>query len=334
VKFLNKRNSCKIASLFSVAIAGAILSSPVVAHATIIDWSNQTLGQIDAYNTATGTNSVVDANANTPDSLIFANNGNSIIYTSNPNSGSNLYLYNIQNKTNTILASGTSLGNSTSLRDLSLTPSGNSVLVSSTSTGQVYKVNLTTQAVTLLTSGTKPQGIVFTPSGNLFLNLGSGIEQINYPAGTVANTNTNYGALDGLTYDPTTGYLYATTGVNGTNPSNTIIQINPTTLAENLITISGSNVPTSLHLDGIEATSNGNLIIANYDSSLLEYFTATNTATSLSSTPGIDDVAPLVGGGSANPSATPEPGTFALFGTGILAMALFSLYSRRKAESC
>lgn len=321
-------------SLFSIALAGAILSSPVIAHATIIDWSNQTLGQIDAYNTVTQTNTVVDANANTPDSLIFANNGNSIIYTSNPNSGSNLYIYNIQNKTNNILASGTNLGNSTSLRDLSLTPSGNSVLVSSTSNGDVYKVNLTTQAVTLLTTGTRPQGIVFTPSGNLFLNLGSGIEQINYPSGTVANSNSNYGSLDGLTYDPTTGYLYATTGIKGTNPSNTIIQINPTTLAESLITISGNNVPSALHLDGIESTSNGNLIIANYDNSLLEYFTATNTTTTLAATPGIDDVAPLVGGGSANPSATPEPGTFALFGTGILVMALFSLYSRRKAESC
>ena len=173
---------------------------------------------------------------------------------------------------------------------------------------------------------------MFTPSGNLFLNLGAGIEQINTSTGAVINSNLTNGSLDGLTYDPTTGFLYATDGTASKNGT-TIFQINPTTLAETALTISGTGVPTSLNLDGIEATQNGNLIIANYSKNMLEYFTATNTTTVLASTTGIDDVAPLVGGGS-DLTGTPEPGTFALFGTGILAMALFSLYSRRKSESC
>ncbi len=316
-----------MANLFSVAVAGAILSSPIVAQATIIDWTNQTLGQIDSYNTSTGVNTIVDANANTPDSMIFNSNGTQIIYGSNPNSGSNLYIYNIATKTNTILASGSSLGGANAIRDLALTPSGNSVLVSSYNGSTVYKVNIATGAVSTFASGYQPQGIVFTPSGNLFLNLGAGIEQINASTGAVINSNTTNGSLDGLTYDPTTGFLYATDGTT------TILKINPTTLAETALTISGTGVPTSLNLDGIEATQNGNLIIANYSNNMLEYFTATNTTTVLASTAGIDDVSPLVGGGSGL-TGTPEPGTFALFGTGILAMALFSLYSRRKAESC
>jgi len=316
----------------SLAIAGAILSAPHSAQATIIDWTNQTLGQIDAYNTATGTNTVVDAKANTPDSLIFANNGNSIIYGSNPNTGSNLYIYNIATKTNTVLATGSSLGGANAIRDLALTPSGNSVLVSSYNGLTVYKVNISTGAVSTFASATQPQGIVFTPAGNLFLNLGTGIEQISPTTGAVIQSNLTNGSLDGLTYDPTTGYLYATDGT-ASNNGTTILQINPTTLAETVLTVSGSGIPTSLNLDGIEATQNGNLIIANYGSSMLEYFTATNTTTLLASTPGIDDVAPLVGGGS-DISGTPEPGTFALFGTGILLMGLLALRSRKPSESC
>lgn len=321
-----------MANLFSVAVAGAILSSPIVAQATIIDWTNQTLGQIDSYNTSTHVNTVVDANANTPDSMIFNSNGTQIIYGSNPSSGSNLYIYNIATKTNKVLASGSSLGGANAIRDLALTPSGNSVLVSSYNSSTVYKVNIATGTVSSFPSGYQPQGIVFTPSGNLFLNLGSGIEQINASTGAVINSNLTNGSLDGLTYDPTTGFLYATDGTASKNGT-TIFQINPTTLAEKTITISGTGVPTSLNLDGIEATQNGNLILANYSNNMLEYFTATNTTTVLASTAGIDDVSPLVGGGSGL-TGTPEPGTFALFGTGILAMALFSLYSRRKAESC
>ena len=337
MKLFSKRTPNKMANLFSVAVAGAILSSPIVAQATVIDWTNQSMNQIDSYNTSTGLNTVVDGNAQTPDSMIFTSNGNNIIYGSNPSTGSNLYIYNIAAKTNTILASGTSLagtnlGGPISIRDLALTPSGNSVLVSSYNGSTVYKVNIITGAVSTLASGSLPQGIVFTPSGNLFLNLGAGIEQINSSTGAVIQSNTTNGSLDGLTYDPTTGFLYATDGTASKNGT-TIFQINPTTLAETALTISGTGVPTSLNLDGIEATQNGNLILANYSNNMLEYFTATNTTTVLASTAGIDDVAPLVGGGSGL-TGTPEPGTFALFGTGILAMALFSLYSRRKAESC
>lgn len=333
MKHLKTGSRKKAVSLvFSIAFAGAILSSPISAQATIIDWTNQTLGQIDAYNTATGTNTVVDANANTPDSMIFTSNGNNIIYGSNPSSGSNLYIYNIATKTNTVLASGASLGGANAIRDLALTPSGNSVLVSSFNGSTVYKVNIATGTVSTFATGYQPQGVVFTPSGNLFLNLGAGIEQISAQTGKVIQSNLTNGSLDGLTYDPTTGFLYATDGTASTNGT-TIFKINPTTLAETSITISGVGVPTTLNLDGIEATQNGNLILANYSNSMLEYFTGTNTTTLLASTSGIDDVAPLVGGGS-DLTGSPEPGTFALFGTGILLMAFFASRSRKASESC
>ena len=245
-------------------------------------------------------------------------------------------LYNTATKTNSVLASGASLGGSTSLRDLALTPSGNSVLVSSYSGGEVYKVNISTGAVsTFTTTSGHPQGLVFT-SGNLFLNLGAGIEQLNPTTGSPIISNNSITGLDGLTYDPTTGMLYATSSVTGSNANNTIVQINPKTLSETLLTVAGSGISSSLNLDGIEATANGNLIIANYSASgggqMLEYYTKTNTASLLESAAGIDDVAPLVGGGSL--ANTPEPTTFALFGTGILVMMMMAARSRRKAESC
>ena len=342
MKVFKKGTSQKNSIFFSIALAGTLLSSPLAAHATVIDWTNQNLNQIDAYNTATGTNSVVDAKAYTPDSLIFTGNGN-IIYGSNVTTaigtvppGYNLMLYNTATKTNSVLASGASLGGSTALRDLALTPGGNSVLVSSYSGGEVYKVNISTGAVsTFTTTSGHPQGLVFT-SGNLFLNLGAGIEQLNPTTGSPIISNNSITGLDGLTYDPTTGMLYATSSVTGSNANNTIVQINPKTLSETLLTVAGSGISSSLNLDGIEATANGNLIIANYSASgggqMLEYYTKTNTASLLESAAGIDDVAPLVGGGSL--ANTPEPTTFALFGTGILVMMMMAARSRRKAESC
>ena len=350
MKPFRKGTSKKMAHLFSVAVAGAILSSPIVAQATIIDWSNSNAGQIESYNTATSSNTVLDANAPGPGNLISVNNGNSIIYASNLNSGSNLYIYNIQTKTNTILASGSSLSNlNNSISSIALTPSGQSVLVSGGGdVGNVDKVNISTGAVSLFMSGgtsvlsttlADPSGIAFTPSGNLFLNFAGGIDQINYQSGTVSKTNSTYGFLTSLTYDPTTKYLYATPSITlGNSPQDAIIQIDPTTLSENLITLSGTGLTTQFGFAGIGATSNGNLIIGDYlnTQNLLEYFTTTNTTISLAQAQGISSLmieGGSVGGGS-NLTGTPEPGTFALFGTGILAMVLFSLYSRRKAESC
>jgi DNA-binding beta-propeller fold protein YncE len=236
-----------------------------------------------------------------------------------------------------MLASGSQLGltgattGSGALRDLALTPSGNSVLVSSFAGGAVYKVNITSGAVSTFTTGKLPQGIVFTSAGNLFLNLGSGIEQLNPTTGASINSNLTNGSLDGLTYDPKTGFLYATSSTTG---GASILQINPTTLAEKTLTISGNGIPTSLNLDGIETTGNGNLIIANYMNNMLEYYTGTNTTTLLSSTAGIDDVSPLIGGGGSSIAGTPEPGTLVLFGTGILLMSFLMLRSRKNPESC
>ena len=315
--------------LFFIALAGTVLSIPVSAQANVIDWTNQSSNQIDAYNTQTGAQTVVNANAPTSDSLVFANSGNSIIYGSNPSTGSNLYLYNISSKTNTVLASGASLGGANAIRDLALTPRGNSALVSSFNGSTVNKVNIASGAVSTFTSGYQPQGLAFTPSGNLFLNLGAGIEQINYQTGKVIQTNFTNGSLDGLTYNPTTGFLYATNGTNN------ILQIDPRNLTEKSITLSGSGIASPLNLDGIEATQNGNLIIANYYNNMLEYYTASNTTTVVAGNSianGIDDVAPLVGLGSAI-SGAPEPGTFALFGTGILLLALFASQSVKNQSS-
>lgn len=343
MKIFKARSQKKNSLLFSIAVAGTILSAPISAQATEeVYWTSQPAnggqnGTIEVYNPTTGKNTVVDSSAGVPDSLIFANS-NTIIYTSNPSSGSNLYEYNTATHTNTLLAPGTDLGANTtvpgSLRDLALTPSGNSVLVSSYAGGTVYKVNITTGAVSSFITGTTsthPQGIVFADN-NLFLNLGSGIEQLNPTTGALINSNITNKNLDGLTYDPKTGFLFATSGTTG---GDSILQINPTTLAEKTLAISGAGVPSSLNLDGIEAIGNGNLIIADYNgNSMLEYATGTTSTTVLTSAAGIDDVSPLVGLGGSDVAGTPEPGTFVLFGTGILLMSFLMLRSRKNPESC
>jgi DNA-binding beta-propeller fold protein YncE len=195
---------------------------------------------------------------NTPsaaDSLIFDNAGR-IIYTQLFTG--QLRRYDPSTSTDTLLASGFS-----EPADLTLEPGGNSVLVSEFIGGKIDRVNLNTNAVTtLLAPGGLPEGLAYDASGRLFANLGNRyggptakyVAQIDPVTGAILATTTGLDSLDGLTYDPYTGKLFAASLFG-----NGIYEIDPNNLRSVTSHFFGQlNTP-----DGITSDGMGNIWIAN-----------------------------------------------------------------------
>src|SRR3984893_15082523 len=152
----------------------------------------------------TGTN-VVTPVFNTvgqPDSLIFDTVGN-IIYT-NLQTGQ-VRLFNVTTHTDTLIAGGFS-----DPADLALEPGGKSILMSDFLGGKIYRINLSTNAVSVLaTPGGNPQGLAFDGAGHLFANLGtrsggatSFLARLDPVTGAILGNTVALVSLDGLTFDP------------------------------------------------------------------------------------------------------------------------------------
>jgi DNA-binding beta-propeller fold protein YncE len=243
------------------------------------------------------------------DSLFFDPAGR-IVY-SELNNG-RVQAHNPANNTTVTLASGL-----TAPIDMALEPNGTSFLVSN-STNALVRISLAGGVLGSLNVGLRPDGIIYDPSGQLFVNLSTGfqnnnssVRRIDPTTGSVLATTGNTGVfLDGLTYDSFSGFLYASDYNNGR-----IVRINPNTMAFTFLTPLGAGLSDP---DGITSDGMGHLYLASRGNAhVIEYNIATNTATNIGTINGLDDLAPASGLGSA---AVPEPSSLVLAGVGGLAL--------------
>jgi DNA-binding beta-propeller fold protein YncE len=267
--------------------------------------NNTNPGQILRIDTGTNSVTSVFTPVGQPDSLVFDSNGN-FVYT-NLTAGQ-VRSYNPTTHTDTLLASGIS-----DPADLALTPDKTSVLVSDFTGGKIYKVNLSTHALTQFgpTYGGNPQGLAFDNNGNLFAVLGtrnnsasSFIAQLDTTTGAIIHQSANLVQLDGLTFDPFSGKLYS-----GSLAGNGLYQFDPTTLSNTqLANTSGRGY------DGLTTDSAGNLYLVDRSNEFVDQYNLTNNQlTQLTSVAGLDDLAPASGLGAP---AVPEPASVVLLLTG------------------
>jgi YVTN family beta-propeller protein len=295
-----------LASAGMLAAGGSLAFADQLIYAT-----NEEGGQL--YKVDVTTNSVttlVNTGAN-PDSLVFS--GSNILFTEVIQG--NLSLFNTTTDTISNVATGFAQP-----RDIVLDPGGKTALVADyyggdTGNGAIDRVDLTTGTVTPLFQSNGAtygvDGLAYDNKGNLFAVLGRHeIAQIDPTTGAILNQTTSFdGNLDGLTFDPTTGELWV-------GSENGAIWEVPTNLSGETSFPAGS-------IDGLEADGLGHIFLANFGTDVQEFTIGTSTLTDLTSVPGIDDLAPVIGGGAPPPPTVPEPGTIALLGTCLLGLAGF-----------
>ncbi|HWY87423.1 MAG TPA: hypothetical protein VNX28_11895 [Gemmataceae bacterium] len=302
-----------VAASTAALVLGLWLGGAARAEQLIV--TNISDGKLEMVDTNTNAISVIANVGGGPDSLIFDASGR-IIYT-NLTNGS-VHAFDPVTNSNTVLATG--LG-STGIQDLALEPSKTSVVVSDPGGGNIFRVSLAGGS-SLLTSGVGvPRGIVYDASGNLFVADGNDgtIRQLNPVTGaTIRSIRTGFG-IDGLTFDPVTGHLWAANAFGG-----------GLGLAEIPTDLSSFTQHTSSPADGIESDGQGHIFMADSQATnkrIFEYDIATGTTTALTPVPGIDDLAPIVGLGSA-----PEPASLTLTTLAIRSMAGYGWYRRKRAQ--
>jgi sugar lactone lactonase YvrE len=299
------------------------------ASATTIYASSVTSGTIYKDDTVTHVVTPVFDTGNDIDSLFFDPSGR-IIYDQlgagkvlayNPTTGTNVLLF--------------SQGGSQPI-DMALEPSQTSFLVSDANNNQLDRISLAGGLINRLNvfyapgqSG-RPDGIIYTPSGQLFVNVSTGftnapthIEQIDPTTGAILQTASLTGIfLDGLTYDSFTGMLWASDYNNGR-----VVEINPNNLNDfTVFKPTGATIANG-GPDGIVSDGQGNLFVASRaNGTIIQYDIATNAATAVGTLSGLDDLAPASGLGAP----TPEPSSIVLLGIGGLGV-LASRLRRRSA---
>ncbi len=186
---------------------------------------------------------------------------------------------NVDGTSDTLLVNGINLP-----QDMAFEPGGGAVLVAAYGSGEIVRVDLTTLTKTSFAAIAKPNGIAFDKDGNLFV-FGDFDDHVNgahlywlgkygQPGyGTIQKVSSNFDSpddeLDGLTYDPYTGYLFGSSRSAGKiyriDPAAFISAANGTYQA----TLWANTIPTNhndLGPDGVMSNLKGSLYIASrYD---------------------------------------------------------------------
>jgi PEP-CTERM motif len=273
---------------------------------------------IVSLNTATGSVSTLFTAVNPPPDGLLALDPTHLLYlaqgnTAVPGSGQ-LREYNFSTGTDTLVAGGLNRP-----ADLTLDPGGATALVSDSSVGQITRINLSTGSITTLPmtypigpGGIGPNGLAYV-GNNLFANIGdrfggptgSSVAELNPVTGAIMGQTRGLNSVDGLTYDSSSGRLFAASTLG-----NVLYSINPTNLADVV------SIPLPGEADGVVSNQHGLLFIggrATTDAPVYEYNEMTGALTTLIS---------AVSGATAIDlsTAVPEPSSAVLLGLGGLCL--------------
>jgi sugar lactone lactonase YvrE len=241
--------------------------------------------QLVKVNMVTGAVTVLFNTISTPDSLIVDSMGR-ILYTTQKIG--TVSIFDPSTGSNSVVVGGLSYP-----RNLKFDPGRASIIVSNFGKGEIDRVNLVTGGVTPLTTklGTV-DGLAYDLKGHLFavVNHHTQIAQIDPRSGAILKTLTvvtdhviDYYGLDGLTFDPYTGDLWATDVGTG---ANCLVEI-PTDLSTFALLQVG-NLPTP---DGIISDGHGNLYVGVNLAKVFKYNIPTDTIMAKVPVKNVDDVA-------------------------------------------
>ena len=299
-----------LVGVLAFALDPQLVRAGTVLYAT--DLPNKRIWAVDVTN---GVNTLVTTLLDEPDSIVFAPNGNMIYSLERVGK-----LGSFDGTTNkTLVSSGL-----VNPGDMTLEPSRTSVLISDILAGKIFRYDLGTQNLTMLADFTslgkglkRVDGLAYDNSSRLFAVINQNeVAQINPVNGAIIKELTGLtGNLDGLTFDPVTGDLWASAFT-----ANSLLRI-PVDLSGSTSLASGMIAsPDGLVSDGI-----GNIFVAGYQTNIYQYNIASKLVTKQNAVPGLDDLAPLVGLGAP----IPEPSSWVLFGSGFLALAAYSRRATR-----
>jgi hypothetical protein len=195
-----------------------------------------------------------------------------------------VHIFNPYTKLDTTLATGL-----TTPTDLTMEPQCKSILVSDIGVNKIFRITLSTHALTTLYNGPdKIQGLTYDNAGNLFANDDSlnAVVQISPITGAIVN-QTSAGspmtALEGLTYDAFTQQLFATS-----TTGQVLYEV-----STNLGTVTPILFTAEPTLHGIVSNGQGNLYVVGTNgttSYLLQYTISTGIETTLNTVPGLEDI--------------------------------------------
>lgn len=292
----------------------SLLASAQTGAVTVFGTLFTNPGTLVRIDTASGLVTPIFTTGALPDSIVFDASGR-MIYTL---FGANqVRRFDPSNGTDVLVSGGFS-----GPLDLVLEPGGATVLVSNNTTPRIDRLNLATGVVTPFFAAGGGAGLAYDASGRLFANLPGRVAELNPMTGAVLQFTPGVLILDGLTFDPVTGNLFATDGSGGH-----VFRLDRNNLAlgaQLLATLIASGG----FADGIVADGTGQLFVAVRNvgneslSGLVQVNAVSGAFGQVAFAAVLDDVSPLVGSGAPPVISAPALPVPMLSETALIALAV------------